>query len=179
VIHSLTANIGQFGLHCNSLVHFFLWGRMFSRWIVTNITSARGTVHCRKIRIPCGDQLVICGLYALLICCIHAIRPANLMLIQLVQRIIRGKEKHLRFTVATVSGILSLCLRLRPQWPSRIDFRAARVTNENFLKLHFNLLGVLCKYVHIERITFLDFVHRLMFFKKHNVSETGSVSVFR
>jgi hypothetical protein len=26
VIHSLTANIGQFGLHSNSLVHFFLWG---------------------------------------------------------------------------------------------------------------------------------------------------------
>jgi hypothetical protein len=36
---------------------------MFSRWIVTNITSARGTVHCRKTRIPCGEQLVICGLY--------------------------------------------------------------------------------------------------------------------
>jgi hypothetical protein len=34
---------------------------MFSRWIVTNITSARGTVHCRKTRIPCGDQLVIGG----------------------------------------------------------------------------------------------------------------------
>jgi hypothetical protein len=27
---------------------------MFSRWIVTNITSARGTVHSRKTRIPCG-----------------------------------------------------------------------------------------------------------------------------
>jgi hypothetical protein len=36
---------------------------MFSRWIVTNITSARGTVHCRKTRISCGDRLVICGLY--------------------------------------------------------------------------------------------------------------------
>jgi hypothetical protein len=32
---------------------------MFSRWIVTNITSARGTVHCRKTRIPCGDQLIL------------------------------------------------------------------------------------------------------------------------
>jgi hypothetical protein len=32
---------------------------MFSRWIVTNITSARGTLHCRKTSIPCGDQLVI------------------------------------------------------------------------------------------------------------------------
>jgi hypothetical protein len=28
VIHSLTANIGQF-MHCNSLVHFFLWGAKF------------------------------------------------------------------------------------------------------------------------------------------------------
>jgi hypothetical protein len=36
---------------------------MFSRWIVTKITSARGTVHCRETRIPCGDQLLICGLY--------------------------------------------------------------------------------------------------------------------
>jgi hypothetical protein len=41
---------------------------MFSRWIVTNITSARGTVHCRKTHIPCGDQLVICGLYVVLFC---------------------------------------------------------------------------------------------------------------
>jgi hypothetical protein len=65
VIHSLTANIGQFGLHCNSLVHFFE-GRMFSRWIVTHITSARGTLHCCKTRILCGDQLVICGQYTML-----------------------------------------------------------------------------------------------------------------
>jgi hypothetical protein len=36
-------------------------GRMFSRCIVTDITSARGTLHCRKTRIPCGDQLMICG----------------------------------------------------------------------------------------------------------------------
>jgi hypothetical protein len=36
---------------------------MFSRWIVTNIISARGTVLYRKTRIPCGDYLVICGLY--------------------------------------------------------------------------------------------------------------------
>jgi hypothetical protein len=36
---------------------------MFSRWILTNITSARGTLHSRKIHIPCGYQLVICGLY--------------------------------------------------------------------------------------------------------------------
>jgi hypothetical protein len=26
-----------------------------------NITSARGTLHCRKTRIPCGNQLVICA----------------------------------------------------------------------------------------------------------------------
>jgi hypothetical protein len=36
---------------------------MFSRWIVTNITSARGTLHCRKTRIPCRDELLICGQY--------------------------------------------------------------------------------------------------------------------
>jgi hypothetical protein len=36
---------------------------MFSLWILTNITSARGTLHCRKTRIPCRDQLVICGQY--------------------------------------------------------------------------------------------------------------------
>jgi hypothetical protein len=59
VIHSLTENIG----HVHVLfISFFEW-RMFSRWIVTDITSARGTFHCRKTRIPCGDQLIICGLY--------------------------------------------------------------------------------------------------------------------
>jgi hypothetical protein len=36
---------------------------MFSRSIVTNITSALGTLHCRKTRIPCGDQLMIYGQY--------------------------------------------------------------------------------------------------------------------
>jgi hypothetical protein len=36
---------------------------MFSRWILTNITSARGTLRCHKTRIPCWDQLVICGPY--------------------------------------------------------------------------------------------------------------------
>jgi hypothetical protein len=35
---------------------------MFSRWIVRNITSARGTLHCLKTRVPSGDQLVVCGL---------------------------------------------------------------------------------------------------------------------
>jgi hypothetical protein len=29
-----------------------------------NIIYACGTVHCRKTRIPCGNQLVICGQYA-------------------------------------------------------------------------------------------------------------------
>jgi hypothetical protein len=38
-------------------------GRIFSRWIETNFTSARGTLHCHKTRIPCRDQLMICGLY--------------------------------------------------------------------------------------------------------------------
>jgi hypothetical protein len=42
----------------------FFEERMFSRWIVTNITSARGTLHCHKTRIPWGNQLVICGLYS-------------------------------------------------------------------------------------------------------------------
>jgi hypothetical protein len=36
---------------------------MFSPWIVMNITSARGTVLCRKTHFPCGDHLVICGQY--------------------------------------------------------------------------------------------------------------------
>jgi hypothetical protein len=36
---------------------------MFSRWIVTNITSAVGTVHCRKTRISCVKQLMIYGQY--------------------------------------------------------------------------------------------------------------------
>jgi hypothetical protein len=39
---------------------------MFSRLIVTNITSGRGTLHCRKTHSPCRDQLVICGLYLVL-----------------------------------------------------------------------------------------------------------------
>jgi hypothetical protein len=39
----------------------FFEGRMFSRWIVTNITSVRETLHYRKTHIIC-DQLVICGL---------------------------------------------------------------------------------------------------------------------
>jgi hypothetical protein len=32
---------------------------MFSRWIATNITYGRGTLHCRKTRIPCGDHCTI------------------------------------------------------------------------------------------------------------------------
>jgi hypothetical protein len=31
---------------------------MFSRWLVTNNTSARETLHCRKTRIHCGNQLL-------------------------------------------------------------------------------------------------------------------------
>jgi hypothetical protein len=31
---------------------------MFSRCIVTNITSARGTLHCSKTRIPCKINLL-------------------------------------------------------------------------------------------------------------------------
>jgi hypothetical protein len=60
VIHSLAANIGQLK-HYNSVVHFFLLGvNVFTFDSVEH--SARGTLHCRKTRTPCGDQLVICGL---------------------------------------------------------------------------------------------------------------------
>jgi hypothetical protein len=65
MIHSVTVNIRQFK-HCNSLVFISLFeGLMFSRWIVMSITSARRTVHCRKTRILCGDQLLICGQYTI------------------------------------------------------------------------------------------------------------------
>jgi hypothetical protein len=57
-IHSLTATIG----HVHALFISFFEGRKFWRWIATNITSARGTLYCRKTRIPCGDRLGICGL---------------------------------------------------------------------------------------------------------------------
>jgi hypothetical protein len=57
VIHNLTANIGQFeGIVTALLIYFFE-----EHWRVMNITSARGTLHCRKTRIPCGDPLVFCG----------------------------------------------------------------------------------------------------------------------
>jgi hypothetical protein len=58
VIHSLTANIR----HVHALFIYFFEGRIVSRWIVTKINFARGTLHCRKTSIPCGDQLVKCGL---------------------------------------------------------------------------------------------------------------------
>jgi hypothetical protein len=44
----------------------FFEGGMFSRRIVTNSTSAHGTLHYRKTRIPCGNQLVICGQYKII-----------------------------------------------------------------------------------------------------------------
>jgi hypothetical protein len=59
---SLTANIGKFGSIVTVMFTFFFECRMFSRCIISNITPARGTLHCRKTRIPCGNQLVICGL---------------------------------------------------------------------------------------------------------------------
>jgi hypothetical protein len=65
VIRSLIENIGQF---VTALFISFFEGRMFSRWIVTNITIVRGAGHCLKTRIPCGDQHVICGLYHTSIC---------------------------------------------------------------------------------------------------------------
>jgi hypothetical protein len=63
VFHSLTANTQNFGSIVTALFISFYEGQIFSRWIVTKITSARGTLYSRKTRIPCGDQLVICGLY--------------------------------------------------------------------------------------------------------------------
>jgi hypothetical protein len=63
VIHSPIANIGQFGSIVTALFLSFFEGRLFSRWIVTNTISARETLRCRKTRVACGDQLVICGLY--------------------------------------------------------------------------------------------------------------------
>jgi hypothetical protein len=48
VIHSLTANIGKLEIIINVVTALFISvfeGRMFSRWIVTNITSALGTMH--------------------------------------------------------------------------------------------------------------------------------------
>jgi hypothetical protein len=57
VIHSLTANIGHFGSTVTALFISFFDGRMFSRWIVTTITSARGTLLYRITRIPCGCRL--------------------------------------------------------------------------------------------------------------------------
>jgi hypothetical protein len=65
MIHSLTATSGSLNFSASLFISFFE-GRMLSRWIVTNITSVRGTLHCRKTRIRCDDQLVIYGLY--LIC---------------------------------------------------------------------------------------------------------------
>jgi hypothetical protein len=54
VIYSLIANFG----YVDALFISFFEGRMFSRGIVTKITSARGTLHCSKTRIRCRDQLV-------------------------------------------------------------------------------------------------------------------------
>jgi hypothetical protein len=75
VIRSVTANIGKFGSIVTAFVHFFK-GRMFSRWIVTNVTSACGTVHCRKTRIPLRGSvrdlwtvLVFSPVYLCHLCC--------------------------------------------------------------------------------------------------------------
>jgi hypothetical protein len=68
LIHSLTANIRQFGSIVTALFMSFFERRMFSCSIVKKITSARRTLHCRKTRIPCGDQLVICRQHQQLLC---------------------------------------------------------------------------------------------------------------
>jgi hypothetical protein len=59
----------------------FYEGSMFSHWILTNITSTRGNLHCRKTRIPRGDQLVIGGEYS-------ALQAASRVRFQVVARII-------------------------------------------------------------------------------------------
>jgi hypothetical protein len=61
-IHILTANVGRVGSIVTALFIYFFEGRMFSCWIVMDVTSTRGTFHCCKTHIPCGDQLMICGL---------------------------------------------------------------------------------------------------------------------
>jgi hypothetical protein len=50
--------------HLTALSISFSEGGVFLRWIVTNITSARGNLHCRKTRIPSGINSR-CGLYYL------------------------------------------------------------------------------------------------------------------
>jgi hypothetical protein len=55
---------------------------MFSCWIVTNITSASGTVHCHKTRIPCENQLVICGQYLAICSDVIAFENYGLLLAQ-------------------------------------------------------------------------------------------------
>jgi hypothetical protein len=59
VIHSLLQSSGSLEALLTALFISFFEGGMFSRWIVTNITFARGTLHCSKSSIPCGNQPVI------------------------------------------------------------------------------------------------------------------------
>jgi hypothetical protein len=63
VNHNLTVNVGELGSIVTALLISFFEGRLLLRWIVTNISFARGTLLCRKTRITYGNQLVISGLY--------------------------------------------------------------------------------------------------------------------
>jgi hypothetical protein len=56
---------------CSCLVLFFLWGTNAFTLDSNEHTSVRGTLHGRKTRIPCGDELVICGLYVMLLGIFH------------------------------------------------------------------------------------------------------------
>jgi hypothetical protein len=67
---------------------------MFSRWIVTNITFARGTVHCRKTRIPCGDQLMICDQSVVFIIFLFPVLPTSILPVPNVRLCISLKLVH-------------------------------------------------------------------------------------
>jgi hypothetical protein len=60
VIHSLTANIGQFGFRCNSLVHFFLlWATVFA------LDSNENYFNSRNLALPPRLQSLLGSTHAL------------------------------------------------------------------------------------------------------------------
>jgi hypothetical protein len=61
---------------------------MFSRWIVTHITSVRGNLHCRKTHVPCGDHLKICGL------CIYCMRALDRQVEDMMDVIAQGNKAY-------------------------------------------------------------------------------------
>jgi hypothetical protein len=83
---------------------------MFSRCIVTNITYARGSLHCRKTRIPYGDQLGICGEYGF------------------------SQEQHMSLTIVVVGSVHGADISLA----TCRDMQCARNTRTNFHAMCFN-----------------------------------------